>query len=71
MGRTSGITGKKKTTLAEIYKITEARHNTKDLNYKKVLKYRLPVAYKEFKDFFLKNKIIPYPRPEIITTKLN
>ena len=38
----------------EIYKITKARHNAKDLNYKKVLKYRLPVTYREFKDILSK-----------------
>ena len=44
----------KKITLAEIYKITKVRYNTKDLNYKKILKYRLPAAYKEFKNIFFK-----------------
>ena len=41
-----------KTTLIEISEIAEARHEVKDPDYKKVLKYCLPAAYKEFKDFF-------------------
>ena len=63
--------GEKKITLAEIYEITEVRHNAEDLNYKKVLKHRLPTIYKEFKDIFFKNKIIPFPRLKIMITKLN
>ena len=46
--------GEKKIVLMEIYKITEARYNTKDLDYEKILKYRLPAAYKEFKDIISK-----------------
>ena len=61
----------KKITLTEIYEITAARHNAEDPDYKKILKHRLPAAYREFKDIFSKNKAIPYPRPEIMITKLN
>ena len=63
--------GEEKITLAEICEIIKARHDTEDLDYKKILKYCLPAAYKEFKDFFLKDKGILYPRPEIIIIKLN
>ena len=54
----------KKIFLIEIYKITKARYNTEDLNYKKILKYYLPVAYKEFKDIFSKkqNNTLLLPR---------
>ena len=39
-------------TLTEINEITKARHEAKNLEYEKVLKYRLLIAYKEFKDVF-------------------
>ena len=61
----------KKTTLAEICEITEVYHNTEDPDYKKVLKYYFLAIYKEFKDIFLKNKVILYPRFKIIIIKLN
>ena len=44
----------KKITLIEIYKITEVRHNAEDLNYEKVLKHYVLIAYREFKDIFFK-----------------
>ena len=44
----------KKIILAEINKITKACHEAEDLDYKKILKYYLPAAYKEFKDIFFK-----------------
>ena len=46
--------GKEKIILAEINKITKARHKAEDLDYKKILKHYLPAAYGEFKDIFLK-----------------
>ena len=46
--------GEEKITLAEISEIAEARHDAKDLDYKKVLKHYLPAVYKEFKDIFFK-----------------
>ena len=55
----------------EICEIIKVRYNAEDLNYKKVLKYRLPAVYKEFKNIFLKDKAIPYPYPKIIIYKLN
>ena len=38
----------------EIYNITEVYHNMESLDYKKILKYYLPAAYKEFKNIFFK-----------------
>ena len=46
--------GEEKIILAEISEIAKARHEAEDPDYKKVLKYRLPAAYKEFKDIFYK-----------------
>ena len=43
-----------KITLTEINKIIKTRHKAEDPDYKKVLKYRLPAAYGEFKNIFLK-----------------
>ena len=63
--------GENKITLTEINKIAKARHKTEDLDYEKILKYYLPAAYREFKDFFLRNKAVPYPCPEIAIIKLN
>ena len=63
--------GEEKITLVKINKIAEARHEAEDLDYEKVLKYCLLVAYGEFKDFFLRNKAIPCPRPKTAITKLN
>ena len=40
----------------EIYKITKARHNAENPDYKKVLKHRLLATYKEFKDIFSKKQ---------------
>ena len=36
----------------EINKITKARHEAEDPDYKKVLKYYLLAAYREFKNIF-------------------
>ena len=63
--------GEKKITLVEIYKIIKVRYNAENLNYKIILKYYLSAAYREFKDIFFKKKVILYPRPEIMITKLN
>ena len=46
--------GEEKIILTEINKITEARHKAEDPDNEKVLKHRLPAAYKEFKDIFFK-----------------
>ena len=46
--------GEEKITLAEIYEIAEVRYDAEDLDYKKVLKYCLPIAYREFKDIFFR-----------------
>ena len=43
---------KEKITLIEISKIAKARHKAEDPDYKKVLKYYLPTAYRELKDIF-------------------
>ena len=55
----------------EISDIAKARYNAEDLDYKEILKYRLPATYKEFKDFFSKDKAIPCPCPKIVIIKLN
>ena len=34
--------------------IAKARHDAEDPDYERVLKHRLPAAYKEFKDIFSK-----------------
>ena len=63
--------GEEKITLTEISEITKVYYNAEDPDYKKILKYYLLGIYKEFKNVFLGNKLIPYTRSEIITTKLN
>ena len=63
--------GEEKITLAKFNEIAEARHKAEDPDYKKVLKYYLPIACGEFRDFFPRNKTIPYLYPKITTIKLN